>query len=114
MPRELTERDLRSHTAKVLRALDAGESFIVTRRGVPVGELKPLCSRRVASKATVLTIFRNAPPIEYKRFRADLDAVTDQESDAARVIGTPRCRPTIRGESRPPGPSLSIRGTRSL
>lgn len=46
-----------------MRALEAGESFIVTRGGAPVGELIPLRRRRDARLATVLEIFRGAPRV---------------------------------------------------
>ncbi len=39
MAREITERQLRNESEEVMRALDVGESFVVTRNGVAVGEL---------------------------------------------------------------------------
>jgi antitoxin (DNA-binding transcriptional repressor) of toxin-antitoxin stability system len=78
MKREITQRELRNGSGDVMRALDAGESFVVTRNGVPVGELTPLRRQRFVSKNAVLAAFVNAPPIDFARFRADLDAVADQ------------------------------------
>jgi prevent-host-death family protein len=40
--RKITQRELRNESGDVMRALDAGESFVVTRRGVPIGELTPI------------------------------------------------------------------------
>ena len=62
-----------------MRRLDQGETFIITRNGVPVGELTPLRRHRFVPTAAVLAIFRNAPAIDAGRFRADVDAWADQD-----------------------------------
>jgi antitoxin (DNA-binding transcriptional repressor) of toxin-antitoxin stability system len=78
MPQEITQRELRNASGEVMRALDAGTSFVVTRNGVPVGELTPLRRRGFVPKAAVLAAFANAPAIDFRRFRSDLDAVAIQ------------------------------------
>ena len=80
MGREITQRELRNESGKIMRALDRGESFIVTRNGVPVGELTPLRQRHFVSAAAVVAVFAGAPTIELERFRADLDALLDQDA----------------------------------
>ena len=60
-----------------MRALDRGEDFIVTRNGVPVGELRP-ARRRFVSRELLLETFRTAPAIDADRLREDLDVVADQ------------------------------------
>ena len=77
--REITQRELRNDSGAVMRALDRGESFRVTRNGVPVGELRPVASRRYVSRDTVAAMFRSAPPIDPVRFREDVDAGIDQD-----------------------------------
>lgn len=62
-----------------MRALDRGEAFVVTRNGVPVGELAPLRQRRFVPAPEVLAVFAGAPVIESGRFRADVDAFLDQD-----------------------------------
>jgi antitoxin (DNA-binding transcriptional repressor) of toxin-antitoxin stability system len=62
-----------------MRELDQGESFVVTRNGVPVGELTPLRRQRFVSADTAVAMFRAAPSVDYRRFRADLDDLADQE-----------------------------------
>jgi antitoxin (DNA-binding transcriptional repressor) of toxin-antitoxin stability system len=62
-----------------MRALDAGESFLVTRNGVPVAEMTPTRRRRFTSRAEIVRAFKNAPPIDAKRFFTDIDAVLDQD-----------------------------------
>lgn len=79
MSKEISQRELRNQSGEIMRALDRGESFVVTRSGVPVGELRPLRKRTfVAAEAAVAT-FEGAPPIDPERFRADLDRWVDQD-----------------------------------
>jgi antitoxin (DNA-binding transcriptional repressor) of toxin-antitoxin stability system len=77
--REISQRELRNESGQIMRELEAGESFIVTRGGTPVGELLPLRRRRTARLATVLEIFRGAPRVDYKRLRRDLDKVANPD-----------------------------------
>ncbi|MGF1618294.1 MAG: type II toxin-antitoxin system Phd/YefM family antitoxin [Acidimicrobiia bacterium] len=76
--REITQRELRNESGKIMREVDSGESFIITRNGVPVGELTPLHRHRFLQAEKALAVFRNAPPIDRARFQADLDAIADQ------------------------------------
>ncbi len=79
MGREITQRELRNGSGEIMRRLDQGETFIVTRNGVPVGELTPLRRHRFVSADAAVAMFRNAPSIDAARFRADLDAVASQD-----------------------------------
>jgi antitoxin (DNA-binding transcriptional repressor) of toxin-antitoxin stability system len=79
MQREITQRELRNESGAIMRALDAGESFIVTRNGVPVAEMTPARRPRFTSKADALKAFSNAPSIDAKRFFSDVDAILDQD-----------------------------------
>lgn len=78
MSREITQRELRNDSGKIMRELDDGESFIVTRRGVPVGELTPLRRHRFVAAETAVALFRSAPDVDYERLRRDLDEIVDQ------------------------------------
>lgn len=40
--RSISQRELRNDNAEIIRAVEAGESFTVTRRGVPVARLTPV------------------------------------------------------------------------
>jgi len=62
-----------------MRALDRGETFVVTRNGVPVGELTPLRHRRFVGAEAAVALFAGAPAVDGQRFRADVDAVLDQQ-----------------------------------
>jgi antitoxin (DNA-binding transcriptional repressor) of toxin-antitoxin stability system len=63
-----------------MRRLDEGESFVVTRNGVPVGELAPLRRHRFVSADAVVAIFSGAPGVDYERFRRDLDRVATPDA----------------------------------
>jgi antitoxin (DNA-binding transcriptional repressor) of toxin-antitoxin stability system len=61
-----------------MRALDKGQSFTVTRNGVPVGELVPVRPRVFVAAESVAAAFKGAPRISRARLRRDVDAVLDQ------------------------------------
>jgi prevent-host-death family protein len=79
MAESITQRELRNKSGDIMRRLDQGESFIITRNGVPVGELTPLRRYRFVATAEVAALFRNAPGIDPDRFRIDVGAWADQE-----------------------------------
>ena len=78
MSRTISQRELRNDSGEIMRALDRGEEFIVTRNGVPVGELRP-ARRRFVTRELLLEAFRTAPPLDAQRLRDDLDAVAHQD-----------------------------------
>lgn len=62
-----------------MRQLDRGEEFVVTRNGVPVGELRPIGRRHFVSAATLQKAFAGAPEIDFEQFREDIDRYVDQD-----------------------------------
>jgi antitoxin (DNA-binding transcriptional repressor) of toxin-antitoxin stability system len=80
MAREITQRELRNESGQIMRELDGGEAFIVTRNGVPVGELVPHRRHRFISAEAAVAMFHGAPPVDYESLRRDLDAHADQDS----------------------------------
>jgi prevent-host-death family protein len=80
MSRTISQRELRNDSGEIMRALDRGEDFIVTRNGVPVGELRPV-RRRFVTRELLLEAFRTAPPVDAERLRRDLDAVAHQDTE---------------------------------
>lgn len=79
MAREITQRELRNESGEIMRALDRGETFVVTRNGVPVGELTPFRQRQFVTAEAAIAVFRGAPAVDFERFREDVDAWLDQE-----------------------------------
>ena len=79
MARMITQRELRNSSGEVMRELDRGEEFVVTRNGVAVGQLTPVRRRRFVGAEQALAVFRGAPPIDATALRADLDELLDQD-----------------------------------
>ena len=79
--REITQRELRNASGEIMRRLDDGESFVVTRNGVPVGELSPLRRHRFVRSDTAIALFRHAPSVDLGKLRDDLDRVVSQDLD---------------------------------
>ena len=73
MSRQITQRELRNESGRIMRALDKGRSFIVTRNGVPVGELIPLRQRMFVPAEAAVAAFAGAPRVALGRFRKDID-----------------------------------------
>ena len=81
MRRIITQRELRNDSAAVLREVQAGQTIIISRSGVPVAELRPIPPRRFVPRAVIAEAARRAPRVDAGRLRADLDAVVDQSVD---------------------------------
>lgn len=77
--KQITQRELRNNSGDIMRQLDHGESFVVTRNGIPVGELSPLRRHRFVSAEAAVAAFKDAPRVEFDRFRADLDRAASQQ-----------------------------------
>ena len=75
MEHEISQRELRNESGRIMRAVKKGDSFVVTSNGEPVAHLSPLYDRHFVPSEVVLEAFKNAPRVDYKQFRADLDAI---------------------------------------
>jgi prevent-host-death family protein len=80
--RTITQRELRNDSAAVLREVQAGQTIVVTRNGVPIAELRPVSPRRFVPRGAIADAARRAPRVDAGRLRADLDAVVDPSVDA--------------------------------
>jgi prevent-host-death family protein len=78
--KEITQRELRNESGEIMRALDRGETFVVTRNGVPVGELTPVRQRQFVGAEAAVALFASTPALDRRRFRADVDLVVDQQT----------------------------------
>ena len=76
----IAQRELRNDNAKVIDAVAAGESFVVTRNGVAVAELRPIrqARRTFVPRGELVGLIAGGPSIDSARFRADVDRVVDQ------------------------------------
>jgi antitoxin (DNA-binding transcriptional repressor) of toxin-antitoxin stability system len=77
--RVISQRQLRNDSGEIMRDLDRGESFIVTRNGAPVGELAPVRRRRFVPATVALDAFAGMAPVDPAEFRADIDRYLDQD-----------------------------------
>lgn len=78
MSGEISQRELRNDSGRIVRALLESEHFVVTRNGEPVGELTPRRRNRFVRAEAAIELFRTAPAVDYDMFRSDLDDVADQ------------------------------------
>ena len=80
MAKPIAQRELRNVNAHLIDAVIAGESFVITRNGEPVAELRPLGAgrRTFISRAEAAELTAMNVRIDRDQFRTDLDAVIDQ------------------------------------
>ena len=79
MSRRISQRELRNRSGEIMRELDRGADFVVTRNGVPVGNLLPARRRAYVESSAAIAAFAAAPGIDAGRFRADVDRVLDED-----------------------------------
>jgi prevent-host-death family protein len=79
MVRRITPQELGDQSDEIVQAVEDGESFVVTRDGVPVGRLVPIRPRRFVPTDEAQAAFAGLPRIDAKRFREDVDAILDQD-----------------------------------
>jgi prevent-host-death family protein len=80
MTRVITQAELRNSSASVMDALEAGEDFIITRNGHPVGELRPIEPRRDMATAALKARFaRFTGTGSGAQERAEIDAVFGED-----------------------------------
>ena len=78
--RTIPQRELRNDNARVMDAVAAGETLIVTRNGVPVAEIRPIRNprRTFVPKSELIALSKIGPHIDLQEFRADLDRTVEQ------------------------------------
>ena len=80
MDKTITQRQLRNDSA-VLRAVQGGQTLIVTRNGMPVAELRPVPPRRFVPRTVIAQTGLRAPRVDFVRMRAELDGIVDPSAD---------------------------------
>jgi prevent-host-death family protein len=79
LPREITQRELRNESGAIMRGVERGESFTITRNGTPIARLIPLRRRTFVPREEAMAAFASAPTLDAQRFRDDIDVVIDQD-----------------------------------
>ncbi|NGO48253.1 type II toxin-antitoxin system Phd/YefM family antitoxin [Streptomyces ureilyticus] len=71
----ITQREFRNNSAAVMDAVEAGETYHITRNGIEVAELRPLARRRRPSAEELVARHRKLPRVDYAQMRAEADEV---------------------------------------
>jgi prevent-host-death family protein len=71
--RIISQREFRNQSAAVMDAVEAGETFHITRNGAEVAELRPLRPRRHLTPAELVERFARLPHVDAAALRADAD-----------------------------------------
>ncbi|MFI7672483.1 type II toxin-antitoxin system Phd/YefM family antitoxin [Actinophytocola sp. NPDC049390] len=69
----ISQREFRNNSAAIMDAVEAGETYHVTRNGVTVAELRPVSRRRRLSAEELTERHRKLPRVDYARMRRDAD-----------------------------------------
>lgn len=87
MTEHIGQRELRNDSGAVMRRVEQGESFVITRNGKPIADLvphaRPEPQERPKTLAEVQEIFRKLPPID----RAEWEA---ERAEADKLFGDDR------------------------
>jgi len=69
----ITQREFRNNSASVMDAVEAGETYHITRNGIEVAELRPLTRRRRPTTDELIEKYRTLPGVDYAEMRAESD-----------------------------------------
>lgn len=84
----ITQREFRNNSAAVMDAVEAGETYHVTRNGLEVAELRPLSRRRRLTAEELVERHRRLPRVDHVRMRQEADeffGTEDRVGDDDRV-----------------------------
>ena len=81
MSRIINQRELRNDNAAIMRAVEHGESFVVTRNGTPIADLVPrqTVKRQAVPVDELLSALSRGSRIDVEEFYADLDRYVDPD-----------------------------------
>ncbi len=76
MSRQISQRELRNDSGEIMRRVEAGESFVITRNGKPVADLVPHAAgpKRRKTLREFQEDARKLPPIDVEQWYRDRDA----------------------------------------
>lgn len=69
----ITQREFRNNSAAVMDAVEAGETFHVTRNGSVVAEVRPVSRRRKFTAEELVARHRALPHVDYAAMRQEAD-----------------------------------------
>ncbi len=86
MPLQITQRELRNDAPKIMRAVEEGESFVLTRNGTPIADIVPHKQKPVFIPfGEFHALLDDLPREDPDMFFAEIDLVLD--TDAQRGPG---------------------------
>jgi prevent-host-death family protein len=75
----ISQREFRNNSAAVMNAVEAGETYRISRNGVEVAELRPLNRKRRLSAEELVERHRRLPRVDAGLMRDEADAVFGTE-----------------------------------
>ncbi|MER5441617.1 type II toxin-antitoxin system prevent-host-death family antitoxin [Streptomyces sp. NPDC002790] len=69
----ITQREFRNNSAAVMDAVEAGETYHITRKGIEVAELRPVPRRRALSAEELVGRAKRLPRVDYEQMRREAD-----------------------------------------
>ena len=69
----ISQREFRNNSAAVMDAVEAGETYHVTRNGVEIAELRPLSRRRRLTAEELVERHRTLPKVDLDLMRQEAD-----------------------------------------
>ncbi len=75
----ITQRELRNNSAAVMDAVEAGETYHVTRHGVEVAELRPLRRGQRLTAEQLVERHRRLPRVDLAAMRRQADEILGSE-----------------------------------
>lgn len=80
MATKITQRELRNETPAIMRAVENGETFVLTRNGTEIADLVPHSHRpEFVPAEDFLGLLADLPSTDAEEFFADLDAAVDPD-----------------------------------
>ena len=78
----LTQRELRNQSARVMDDVEAGQSFVLTRRGQAIAHIVPIRGpRATVPTAELVAGLRGMPHLDLAVLRADADRFFGDDGD---------------------------------
>jgi prevent-host-death family protein len=80
----IPQRQLGNDNAEIMRRVEAGETFVITRNGRPIADLVPhgAAARKRKTGREMQEEFRELPPIDVERWYRDRDDADEFFGDA--------------------------------
>lgn len=80
MPQQITQRELRNDAPSIMRAVEEGESFVLTRNGTPIADIVPHSQKPTfVPLGELVALLGDLPAEDPEQFFADVDRAADPD-----------------------------------